>query len=109
MLALAFSAAAASASAESVLAAARQPASIGTATVSVVQPADAADIILLATGSVAGLRQGMTCQVSRDRAPIAELVLVDLRPHAAAGLILSIAPGEIIRPGDLVTVKLQSR
>jgi hypothetical protein len=105
---LALSFAAVSASAETALAAARQPASVGSTTVSAVQPTDAADVILLATGFQAGLRQGMICQVSRDRVPVAELVLVELRTHAAAGLITALTPGQVIRPGDLVTVKLQT-
>ena len=101
-------AAAVSASAETVVAAARQSASIGATTVSAVQPTDAADVILLATGFSAGLRQGMICQVTRGPKLVAELVLVDLRAHAGAGLITSLQVDEVIRPGDTVTVKIQT-
>ncbi len=106
--ALALGAIVCSASAESAIAAARRTASVSSTTVSAIQPADAADIILLSSGSAAGFRQGMVCLVSRGTSPIAELVLVDLRAHSAAGLITALAAREQIRPGDTVAVKLQT-
>ena len=50
----------------------------------------------------------MSCVVTREGATIAELVLVDLRPHAAAGLITALSADQVIRPGDAVSPKLQS-
>lgn len=105
---LALTGVAISAPAETVLAAARQSSNVGPTTVSAVQPTDAADVILLSSGFASGLRQGMNCSVTRQGTPIAELVLVDLRTHAAAALITQLAARETIRPGDQVTVKLQS-
>ncbi|HTJ79022.1 MAG TPA: hypothetical protein VL357_08500 [Rariglobus sp.] len=64
-----------------------------------------ADIVLLGAGFTAGLRQGMVCSITRGNTDVAEIVLVDLRPHAGAALILQLAPGQSIRPGDVATVK----
>lgn len=97
-----------SASAETAVAAARSGAGVQTVTVSVVQPAASADLILLGSGHRAGLRAGMSCVVTRRGAAIAELVLVDVRPHAAAGLITALSADHTIRAGDAVSPKLQS-
>jgi hypothetical protein len=97
-----------SALAETAVAAARSGAGFQAVTVSVVQPAASADLILLGSGYRAGLRAGMSCVVTREGAAIAELVLVDLRPHAAAGLITALSADQMIRLGDAVFPKLQS-
>lgn len=79
--------------------------SIGPAAVVGVQATRAADLVLLGAGFDAGLRQGMVCRVTRGQAEVAEIVLVELRDHASAALILSLAPKQSIRAGDLVAVK----
>jgi hypothetical protein len=50
----------------------------------------------------------MVCRISRDRTPVAEVVLVGLRRSCSAALILELAPGQSIHPGDLATVKTLS-
>jgi hypothetical protein len=79
--------------------------SVEAAPVVAVQATRVADLVLLGAGFEAGLRQGMVCRISRGAAEIAEVVLVDLRPRAGAALILQLAPGQSIRPGDVATVK----
>lgn len=78
---------------------------VQTAPVVAVQSTRVADVVLLGAGFEAGLRQGMVLSIIRAGAPVAELVLVDLRPRAAAGLILQLSPGQSIRAGDAATVK----
>ena len=71
-----------------------------------VQPTRVADLVLLRGGFDAGLRQGMVCRVMRGRAEIAEVLLVDLRPTHSAALILTVAPRQSIRSGDLASIKI---
>lgn len=70
-----------------------------------VQPARVADLILLNAGFEAGLRQGMTCRVTRGRTEIAEILVVELRPNFSAALITGAAPRQAIRAGDSVAIK----
>jgi hypothetical protein len=79
--------------------------SVAPAAVIAVQPTRVADLVLLGAGFDAGLRQGMVCRVTRGEADIAEVVLVELRDRASAALILSLAPRQSIRAGDIATVK----
>lgn len=79
--------------------------SVEAAPVVAVQATRVADVVLLGAGFEAGLRQGMVFSVTRGGAEVAEIVLVDLRPRACAGLILQLAPGQSIRAGDTATVK----
>jgi hypothetical protein len=79
--------------------------SVSAAWVVAVQETRTADVVLLGAGFEAGFRQGMVCKISRAGVGIAEVILVDLRPRAAAGLILQITPGQTIRSGDTATVK----
>lgn len=65
-----------------------------------------ADVVLLGDGFNGGLRQGMVCRVTRGSNEIGEVLLVDVRASCGAALILSIAPKQSIRPGDVVTVKV---
>jgi len=65
-----------------------------------------ADLILLGRGFDAGLRQGMVCRVTRGATAIAEVLLVDLRPTCSAALILSVAPKQSIRAGDVASIKV---
>lgn len=76
------------------------------AAVVAVQPTRIADLVLLGGGFDAGLRQGMVCRVMRGTTEIAEVLLVDLRPACSAALILSVAPRQSIRPGDLAGAKI---
>lgn len=79
--------------------------SVEAAPVVAVQATRVADVVLLGAGFEAGLRQGMVFSVVRGGSEIAEIVLVDLRPRASAGLILRLAPDQSIRAGDVATVK----
>jgi hypothetical protein len=48
----------------------------------------------------------MICRVTRGNIAVGELVLVDLRPQAAAALIVGLQPHQTIRAGDHVAVKV---
>ena len=76
------------------------------AAVVAVQPARVADLVLLDHGFDAGLRQGMVCRVTRGGAEIAEVVLVESRSTCSAALIMSLAPQQAIRTGDVASVKI---
>ena len=76
------------------------------AAVVAVEPAAAADLVLLSHGFDAGLRPGMVCRITRGNTQVAEILLVDLRPTCSAALILSLAPRQAIRPGDLAAIKV---
>lgn len=82
----------------------RDASSVEDARVIAVKSVPSADLVLIGAGFDAGFRQGMVCSVSRGSAKVAEILLVGLRPHAGAALILDLASGQSIRPGDLVTV-----
>ncbi len=82
--------------------------SVGEALVERIAHLAPADLVILDAGIEAGLRQGMVCTVSRDGRPLGELLLVDLRPRAASALILELAPGQSLQPGDSVAVKTAS-
>ncbi|MEI8088306.1 MAG: hypothetical protein WCG63_01800 [Opitutaceae bacterium] len=70
------------------------------------QTARSADLILLDSGFNAGLRSGMICRVTRGNTAVGELVLVELRPQAAAALIVGLQPHQTIHAGDQVAVKV---
>jgi hypothetical protein len=70
------------------------------------QPTRVADLVLLRGGFDAGLRQGMVCRVTRGTTEIAEVLLVGLRPSCSAALIVSVAPKQSIRAGDLASIKV---
>ena len=76
------------------------------ASVIAVQPTRVADLVLLSHGFNAGLRQGMVCRVTRGAIEIAEVLLVELRPACSAALILSVAPKQSIRAGDVASIKV---
>jgi hypothetical protein len=48
----------------------------------------------------------MVCRLTRGGTEIAEVILVDLRPTCASALIVSLAPGQSIRAGDVASVKI---
>lgn len=68
--------------------------------------AGAADLVLLDGGFGAGLREGMVCRVTRGTTEIAEVLLVELRPTCSSALILSLAPRQSIRAGDIASIKV---
>jgi hypothetical protein len=76
------------------------------ATVVAVEPTRVADLVLLRGGFDSGLRQGMVCRVTRGNTEIAEVLLVELRPAHSAALILSVAPRQAIRAGDIASIKI---
>ncbi|MFH1499704.1 MAG: hypothetical protein ABII82_17980 [Verrucomicrobiota bacterium] len=78
---------------------------VAPAKVVAVQAARAADLVVLGDGFAAGLRQGMVCRVTRGGAEIGDILLVDLRSGAATALILNLAPGQRIQPGDTAAVR----
>lgn len=82
--------------------------SVGTARVTQIAPAAAADLVVLDAGHEAGLRQGMVCVATRDGELVGEVLLVDLRPRVASALILDLAPARFLRAGDQVQVKTVS-
>jgi hypothetical protein len=85
---------------------ARAASASGALAVVAVQPTRVADLVMLDHGFDAGLRQGMVCRVTRGRADIAEILLVELRPACSAALILSLAPSQSIHAGDLAAIKI---
>ena len=76
------------------------------AEVAAIQSARVADLVLLRSGFDAGLRQGMVCRITRGATEVGEVLLVDLRPTCSAALILSLAPKQSIRAGDLASIKV---
>jgi hypothetical protein len=88
------------------VAASRAAVPVGAVEVAGVHPARAADLVVLAGGFDAGLRSGMVCRVTRGAKEIAEVLLVDLRPRCSTALILGVASGHSIQPGDLARIKV---
>lgn len=76
------------------------------AEVAAIQATRVADLVLLRGGFDAGLRQGMVCRITRGTTEVAEVLLVDLRPTCSTALILSLAPKQAIRAGDLASIKV---
>ena len=65
-----------------------------------------ADLVVLGGGFRSGLRVGMVARVTREGAPVGELVIVDLRESAASALIVSLSPERVVRQGDITSVKV---
>jgi hypothetical protein len=78
----------------------------GSVEVVAVQSTRVADLVLLARGLDAGLRQGMVCSIARGSTDIAEIILVDSRLFLSAALIVTLAPGQSIQTGDVASVKI---
>jgi hypothetical protein len=89
-----------------LLSASTTPAAAPSAAVVAVEPTRIADLVMLNGGFNAGLRQGMVCRISRGNTEVAEVLLVDLRPTCSSALILSLAPKQSIRAGDLASIKV---
>lgn len=77
----------------------------GEAPVAEVRATEVADIVVLAGGFDQGFRQGMRCEVRRGGEIIAVLVLAEVGAARTAALILDIAEGQSIQPGDLVRLQ----
>jgi hypothetical protein len=82
------------------------PSPVGPVRVVAVDANRVADLVLLGGGFETGLREGMICRISRGSLEVAEVQLVGLRAHAGAALILGLAPGQTVQPGDLASVKV---
>lgn len=65
------------------------------------------DLVIVRGGFEAGFRQGMICRVVRGNLEVGELMMVELREDFATALITRLAPRQLIRSGDLTTVKVQ--
>ncbi len=76
------------------------------ARVAAVEATRVADLVMLDGGFNASLRQGMVCRIVRGTADVAEVLVVEVRPNCCAALILSVAPKQSIRAGDLAAVKV---
>ncbi len=63
------------------------------------------DLVLVPAGYRDGYRPGMICRVSRDGNGIAEILMVEVRDEASAGIIVALFSEEIIEPGDVIRVK----
>lgn len=77
-----------------------------TVAVATIEQTPITDLVLLNRGFDAGLRQGMLCRISREGTEIAEVLLVELRPVCSAALIVSVAPKQTIRVGDVASIKV---
>ena len=66
---------------------------------------DRADLLFIGAGLGSGLRQGMTCIVSREGRQVAELLLVETRQSVSSALIVGTEAMEAVRLGDAVSVK----
>lgn len=78
----------------------------GCAVVVGTQSARTADLVLLDAGYCIGLRAGMVCHVTRGGLSVGDILLVELRPTAAAALIISLTPNQAILGGDQIAVKV---
>jgi hypothetical protein len=78
----------------------------GSVEVTAVQSTRVADLVLLNGGFEANLRSGMVCRITRGSIDVAEVLLVEVRPSSSAALIVSLAPKQSIRAGDLARVKI---
>lgn len=65
----------------------------------------AADIVILDNGLDQGFRVGMLCEVFREEATVGTIVLVAVEADRAAGLIVNLQPGRVIRFGDTARIK----
>lgn len=81
----------------------------GTAPVAAVLPGESADLVVLSGGHAQGLRPGMVCSVQRAGRPVARVVVAESRETRAVALVLSVAPGESLRAGDLAEARAHPR
>ena len=66
---------------------------------------DDMDIVVLSGGLRRGLRSGMVCAVVRREKRVGEIILVEVTPNMAAGLIMELDDSISIQSGDCAMVK----
>jgi hypothetical protein len=64
-----------------------------------------ADLVLINGGFDSGFRIGMICRVANGTQEIGEIMLVDVRNHCAAAIIVKLEVGQVISPTDSVRIK----
>jgi hypothetical protein len=77
--------------------------SSGQGTVLSVASIPEADLVLASGGYRAGFDVGMVGNLSRGGRAIARVILVEVTERGSASLILELAEGQVIRPGDRLT------
>lgn len=68
-----------------------------------------ADLVVLSGGHAQGLRPGMVCAVVRQRLLVARVIIAESHETRAVALVLAVAPGEEIRPGDYAEARAHPR
>ena len=76
-----------------------------TATVAMVTPMLAADVVILDGGLEQGIRLGMVCRVTRGLQSVGELIIIESRSDQSAGLILELVKDSTIQAGDIARIK----
>jgi len=84
-------------------------AAAGAAEVAAVLPGESADLVVLSGGHLQGLRPGMVCAVDRAGRTVARVVVAESRETRAVALVLALAPGESVRPGDRAEARAHPR
>lgn len=84
-------------------------AALGGAEVLALRAGTDADLVVLSGGYAQGLRPGMVCVVLRQRASVARVIIAESRETRAVALVLAVAPGEEIRPGDQAEARAHPR
>lgn len=82
---------------------------IGSARISAVLPGAEADLVVIEGGHAQGLRPGMVCGVLRSGRAVARLVVAESRETRSVALVLALAAGESILPGDLAEARANPR
>ena len=75
------------------------------ATVAMVKPMLAADVVILDGGLEQGIRLGMVCRVTRGLQSVGELIIIESRSDQSAGLILELVKDSTIQAGDIARIK----
>lgn len=63
------------------------------------------DLVLVQGGFDSGFRAGMVCRVLRGAQEVGEVMLVDVRGHSSAAIIVKLEVGQVISPSDSVRIK----
>ncbi len=84
-------------------------AALGGAEVVALRAGTDADLVVLSGGYAQGLRPGMVCAVLRQRTPVARVIIAESCEIRAVALVLAVAPGEEIRPGDQAQARAHPR
>jgi hypothetical protein len=67
--------------------------------------ASSTDLVLLDAGYKQNIRPGMVCLVEQEGKAIASLSIAESTLDHAVGLILTLAPGAVIKAGDTAKIK----